>query len=171
MKAALLGLAGVAAAVAAVVVVPRYAVARAAGGSELATVATVAVAENRIGASERAHQLVAEVLWRLARRAKTTPSAIVAGRGGPLAPWPTAIRYKALMARARAEMVANPDAAERAYRAARAGRGSELAPGAFNWTHGGAPLAKWTDGGYRVVASEGVPSKSRPYLWVYAPPN
>lgn len=170
MRAALLGLAGLAAAVAAVVVVPRYVVARAAGGTELATVATVAVAENGIGASERAHQLVAEVLWRLARRARTTPSAIVAGRGSPLAPWPTAIRYKALMATARAQMAANPDAAERAYRAAREGRDSQLVPGAFNWTHGGAPLERWVKDGYRVVASEGVPSKTRPYLWVYTPP-
>lgn len=143
---------------------------RAGGDPALEAVAAMAVAENGIGSSVDAQQLVAEAFWRNVRASEKSPAQILAGKGGPLAPWPTATKYKAVLARARVDMLANPAKAKAVVAAAKAARSSELAPGGTNWTHGTAPYAPWLAKGYQVVASAKVESKTRPYLWVYRRP-
>jgi len=150
--------------------------AKVAGDPNIATVAAVAIAENGPKASSRAHVLVAEAFARNMEASGENADDIVAGRGGPLAPWPTAERYRPLLVRARATIAVDGDDGRRAVAAAReafaavVGRRGEEAPGATNWTHGRAPFAPWIEKGYTVVGSEGVPSNARPYLWVYRRP-
>lgn len=143
---------------------------RAGGDMALEAVAAMAVAENGIRSGADAHQLVAEAFWRNVRASGKTPAQILAGKGGPLAPWPTATAYKASLARARVDMLADPTRARAVLEAVKAGRASELAPGGTNWTHGAAPYQPWLEKGYVVVASAKVASDKRPYLWVYRRP-
>jgi hypothetical protein len=170
--------AAVAAGLAAVFVGLRYAGARqTSGSSDAATVAAVCIAENGAGAGYEAHRMVAEAFWRNVEASGRTPDQIVTGNGGPLAPWPTAERYRPLLLRARVTLAAGGGDAKRAAAAAvearRAvfGDGRQVVPGATNWTHGGAPFEPWIQKGYRVVGSAGVPSRTRPYLWVYVRPG
>lgn len=151
-----------------------YARARKASGAdaELAAVAAMLVVENGIRADAKAHQATAEVFWRNARAAQASPRQVLAGKGGALAPWPTSARYAPLLVGARAQLAVASSGTERLiYDAARAGRTSELVPGGTNWTHGAAPFAPWLEKGYTVVASYQVPSKKRPYLWIYRRPS
>lgn len=147
-----------------------------AGSPDVATVAAVAIAENGPRASRRAHAMVAEVFRRNMDLSGATADDIVAGRGGPLAPWPTAERYRPLLAQARTTIALEAEEGRRAVEATRdafarvVSRSGEIAPGATNWTHGRAPFQPWIEKGYTVVASEGVPSKTRPYLWTYRRP-
>lgn len=143
---------------------------RADGDPALEAVAAMAVAENGIRSGSDAHQLVAEAFWRNVRASEKTPAQILAGKGGPLAPWPTATAYRVSLARARVDMLADPKRARAVLDAVKAGRASELAPGGTNWTHGPAPYAPWLAKGYQVVASAKVNSATRPYLWVYRRP-
>ena len=168
----------VAAGLAAAFVGLRYAAARQTGGdAAAATVAAVCIAENGPSAGYEAHRMVAEAFWRNVDASGRTPDQIVAGNGGPLAPWPTAERYRPLLVRARATLAAGGDDAKRAATAAvdakRAvfGDARQIVPGATNWTHGSAPFEPWIAKGYRVVGSAGVPSRTRPYLWVYLRPG
>jgi hypothetical protein len=144
---------------------------RAGGDPEVESVAAMAVVENGVRASSKAHQLVAEAFWRNTRASERTPRQILAGKGGPLAPWPTASTYRALLARARVDMLARPEDAARVVRAVKAAKSSQQAPEATNWTHGKAPYQPWLEKGYVVVASAKVPSETRPYLWVYRRPT
>lgn len=144
---------------------------RAGGDPELEAVAAMAVAENGITSAARAHQLVSEAFWRNVRASGKSPRLILAGKGGALAPWPTATAYKASLARARVDLAARPAAAAVVVEAVRAARESELAPGGTNWTHGGTPYEPWLLRGYVVVASEKVNSSKRHYLWVYRRPE
>ena len=164
---------GAGVALAAGVVGVAYAKSRKRAGEDpaLEAVAAMAVAENGIRSGSDAHQAVSEAFWRNVRASEKTPAQILAGKGGPLAPWPTATAYKALLARARVDMLARPEDAARAVRAAAAAKGSETAPGATNWTHGKAPYAPWLEKGYVVVGSHRVVSESRPYLWLYRRPQ
>ena len=143
---------------------------RAAGDPETAAVVAMMVSENGIGAPDDAMGAVAEVFWRNAERADATPREVLAGKGGGKAPWPTATRYKALMATSRITLAADAGRARELGAIARAARTSERVPGATNWTHGGAPFEPWLAKGYTVVASFKVPSRTRPYLWVYRQP-
>ena len=143
---------------------------RAGGDPALEAVAAMAVAENGIRSGTDAHQLVAEAFWRNVRASEKTPAQILAGKGGPLAPWPTATAYRVLLARARVDMLADSVRARAVLAAVKAARSSELAPGGTNWTHGTAPYAPWLAKGYQVVASAKVNSTTRPYLWVYRRP-
>lgn len=154
---------------------PVFAWARAkkrAGNSAVEQVAAVLYVENGPKADDDAHRAVAEVFWRNAAAAEKTPTQVLAGNGGPLAPWPTATAYKVLIAGARLGMLANETNAKRLVTIATEARGENaVSAGGTNWTHGSGPFEQWLEKGYTVVASFKVPSAKRPYLWVYKRPN